>query len=117
MKFILGKKTTLFYITSVFILATVLFVFYINSQKATASSERIMHAHRIIGKSQDIMLDALNVESGFRGFLLSRDESFLEPFKLGQANITKNIDTLISLTKDTPSYQNHIALLKNASQE
>jgi len=117
MKFILGKKTTFFYILSVFILTTVLFVFYVNSQKESASSARMMHAQKIIGKSQDVLLDALNVETGFRGFLLSRDESFLEPFNAGQANIYKNIDTLISLTKDNPNYQNEVAILKKVSEE
>jgi PAS domain S-box-containing protein len=117
MKFILGKKTTLFYILSVLILTTVLFVFYVNSQKESASSARMMHAQKIIGKSQDVLLDALNVETGFRGFLLSRDESFLEPFNDGQATIYKNIDTLISLTKDNPNYQNEVTTLKKAAEE
>jgi len=117
MKFILGKRTTFFYILSVFILTTVLFVFYVNSQKESASSARIMHAQKIIGKSQDVLLDALNVETGFRGFLLSRDESFLEPFNAGQTTIYKNIDTLISLTKDNPNYQNEVATLKKVSEE
>ena len=117
MKFILGKKTTLFYILSVFILTTVLFVFYVNGQKESASSARMMHAQKIIGKSQDILLDALNVETGFRGFLLSKDESFLEPFHASQATFYNNIDTLIMLTKDNPNYQNEVATLKKASQE
>ena len=117
MKFILGKKTTLFYIFSVIILATVLFVFYVNSQKASASSERMMYAQRIIGKSHDVLLDAVNVETGFRGFLLSKDESFLEPFNLGEAKIYNDIDTLISLTKDSPDYQIQVAVLKKVSEE
>ena len=117
MNFILGKKTTFFYILSVIILTTVLFVFYVNSQKATASSERMMHAQKVIGKSRDVLLDAINLETGFRGFLLSRDESFLEPFNVGQANIYNDIDTLISLTKDTPNHEIQVAILKKVSQE
>ena len=117
MNFILGKKTTLFYILSVFILTTVLFVFYISSQKAIASNQRMLHAQKIIDKSHDILLDAINVETGFRGFLLSSDELFLEPFNVGQANIYKNIDTLVSLTKDTPNHQVQIAELKKVSDE
>ena len=117
MKFILGKKTTLFYILSVIILTTVLFVFYTNSQKANASSERMMHAQKVIGKSHDVLLDAINVETGFRGFLLSRDESFLEPFTIGQANIKSDIDSLISLTKDTPNHLEEMAALKKVAEE
>lgn len=117
MKFILGKKTTLFYILSVIILSTVLFVFYTNSQKATASNERMMHSQKVIGKSNDVLLDAINVETGFRGFLLSRDESFLEPFNVGKASIYNDIDTLISLTKDTPNHQAQVAALKKTSED
>lgn len=117
MKFILGKKTTLFYFLSVVILTAVLFVFYVNSQKAITSNERMMHAQKVIGKSHDVLLDAINVETGFRGFLLSRDERFLEPFNVGQANIYNDIDTLISLTKDSPKNQIQVAALKKASEE
>ena len=117
MKFILGKKTTFFYIVSVLILTTVLFVFYANSQKAIASNERMMHAQRVIGKSHDVLLDALNVETGFRGFLLTRDESFLEPFNAGQAKIYSDLDTLTSLTKDSPSHQTQIDALRRVSGE
>ena len=117
MKFILGKKTTFFYILSAIILSILLLVFYINSQKTNASNERMMHAQKVIGKSNDVLLDAINVETGFRGFLLSKDESFLEPFNVGQAQIYNDIDTLISLTKNTPSHQIQTAALKKVSEE
>jgi PAS domain S-box-containing protein len=117
MKFILEKRTTLFYILSVIILATVLVVFYVNSQKESVSGERMMHAQKVIGKSHDVLLDALNVETGFRGYLLSKDESFLESFNLGQANIYNDLDTLISLTKDTPNYKMQVAELKKVSTQ
>jgi PAS domain S-box-containing protein len=117
MKFILGKKTTYFYILSVIILTMVLLVFYVNNQEATASGERMMHAHKVIGKSHDILLDAINVETGFRGFLLSKDERFLEPFDVGQANIGKDVDTLILLTKDIPKHKILVASLKKNSEE
>lgn len=117
MKFILGKKTTLFYILSVIVLSTVLFVFYVSSQKATASSERMLHAQKVIGKSHDVLLDAINIETGFRGFLLSKDESFLAPFNVGKANIYYDIDTLISLTKGTPGHLMEVAALKKVSKE
>ena len=117
MKFILGKKTTIFYIFSVLILTIVLFVFYVNSQKEIASSERMMHAQRVLGKSRDVLMDAVNLETGFRGFLLSRDESFLEPFNLGQANIFNDIDTLITLTQDNPDHQIEVATLRKVSEQ
>jgi PAS domain S-box-containing protein len=117
MKFILEKITTLFYILSVIVLTTVLFVFYTNSKKATVSSERMMHAQKVIGKSHDILLDAINVETGFRGFLLSKDESFLKPFNIGKANIYYDIDTLIKLTKNTPNHLAEVAELKKVSEE
>jgi len=117
MKFILGKKTTFFYIFSVIVLSTVLFVFYTNSKRATESNERMMHAQKVIGKSHDVLLDAINVETGFRGFLLSKDESFLEPFNVGKTNIYKDIDTLVMLTKDTPDHLVEMTALKKVSEE
>lgn len=117
MKFILEKHTILFYILSGFILMSVLFVLYGNNQKVIVSNQRMMHAQKVIGKSHDVLLDAINIETGFRGFLLSRDEIFLEPFYKGQANIQSDIDTLISLTNETPHYQAQVAELKKVLEE
>ena len=117
MKLTLEKQTTFFYILSAIILISVLVTFYNNSQKVIASNDKMMHTHQVINKSNDVLIDALNIETGFRGYLLSGEEIFLQPFNSAEGKINADLEKLMSLTIDNPSQQNRIDLLKKAVSE
>ena len=112
MKFIFEKNTTLFYILSAILLTTVLSILYLNNQKEIASSKKLLHNQEVISKSNEVLLDVLNIETGFRGYLLSGKNVFLEPYNRSKNKVNANLDTLDILTKDNPNQQNNISLLK-----
>ncbi len=112
MMFKLEKKTKLFYIISAILLTVVLGIFYANSQKEIASSKKLLHTQEVISKSNEVLLDVLNIETGFRGYLLSGDRVFLEPYNQSKIKINANLDTLEVLTRDNPNQLDNITLLK-----
>ncbi|WP_310378871.1 PAS domain S-box protein [Flavobacterium sp.] len=112
MTFILEKKTKLFYIISALLLITVLAIFYVNSKKELTSTKKLIHTQDIISKSDEVQLDALNIETGFRGFLLSGNPIFLKPYKESKKKIRTNLFELMLLTKDNSNQQIRITLLK-----
>jgi PAS domain S-box-containing protein len=112
MKYILEKKTTLFYILSVIILGTVLLIFYKNSQKVIASSGIMMHTQEVISENNEVLLNVLNIESGFRGYLFSGNEAFLGTYNESLTKASGNLNKLTALTKDNPNQQINVALLK-----
>ena len=112
MKFILEKRTKLFYIVSTILLITVLVIFYANSQKEIASSKKLLHTQVVISKSNEVLLDVLNIETGFRGYLISGNKVFLEPYELSKTKVNANLDTLEVLIKDNPNQQINLTLLK-----
>ena len=112
MKFIFEKNTTLFYILSAILLTTVLSILYLNNQKEIASSKKLLHNQEVISKSNEVLLDVLNIETGFRGYLLSGKNVFLEPYNRSKNKVNANLDTLDILTKDNPNQQKNISLLK-----
>lgn len=112
MKFILEKSTKLFYIISTILLITVLVIFYANSQKEIASSRKLLHTQVVISKSNEVLLDVLNIETGFRGYLLSGKREFLLPYEQSKTNVNANLDTLELLINDNPSQQINLILLK-----
>ena len=113
MTFIIEKKTTLFYILSAILLTTVLVIFYVNGQKDIASTKKLIHTQEVINKSDEVLLDVLNIESGFRGYLLSGNKIFLEPYNKYKILTSSNLDELEALAKENPNQQSRIALLKN----
>ena len=40
----------------------------------------MLHTQEVISKSNEVLLDVLNIETGFRGYLLSGNAVFLEPY-------------------------------------
>ncbi len=112
MKLRLEKKTKLFYFVSIVLLITVLGIFYANSKKEIASSKKLLHAQEVISKNNEVLLDVLNIETGFRGYLLSGNKVFLEPYYQSKVKVNANLDTLEMLTRDNPNQLKNIALLK-----
>ena len=112
MTFILEKRTKLFYIVSTILLTTVLAIFYANSQKEIASSTKLLHTQVVINKSNEVLIDVLNIETGFRGYLLSGNKVYLAPYELSKSKVNANLDTLELLIKDNASQEINLALLK-----
>ncbi|NDP26666.1 MAG: PAS domain S-box protein [Flavobacterium sp.] len=117
MKFIFQRKTTLFYILTAILLTTVLLIFYENNQKVIASNVTLMHSQEVINKNDEVLIDLLNIDTGFRGYLFSREESFLQPFYVAETKIYADLNQLKSLTKDNKSQQNRIKILKKDVDE
>ena len=117
MKFIIEKNTTLFYILSAILLTTVLLIFNENNQKVIASNISLRHSQNVINKSDEVLIDALNIESGFRGYLLTDDETFLQPFYSAQIKIYTDLNQLQSLSKDRSSQNSRIVILKKLVED
>ena len=62
---------------------------------------------------QHVTIDLVNAETGVRGFLLTRQPGFLQPFLDAQANTNSDINQLISLVKDNPSQEHRAQLVKS----
>jgi signal transduction histidine kinase/ActR/RegA family two-component response regulator len=54
----------------------------------------------------------LNAETGGRGYVLTENESFLEPFNQAEASLGGAIDQLTGLTSDNPEQQDNLRKLR-----
>src|SRR6476620_2229107 len=62
---------------------------------------------------ETIMSLAKDAETGQRGYLITGETSYLEPYNIALANIDKQVKTLEQLTADNPTQQARIPALKN----
>lgn len=92
-------KTTYFFILAGIIFSTGLVVFFYNNQKIKATSDLINQNQTIIQTSNKLLLDMLNIETGSRGFYLTRNKLFLEPYNIGMKSIRNDIETLKKLNE------------------
>jgi signal transduction histidine kinase len=76
-----------------------------------------VHTSNVLDTLQDVMDAMLDQETGVRGYLITGDEKFLEPYHKGSNAYSAAIRKIKDLTKDNPAQQSRIdelnALAKN----
>jgi PAS domain S-box-containing protein len=108
----LEKKTNIAFLFIAIVLVTILVVFYVNTNNIKSTNIWVEHTQDVLRVSDNILLDVLNIETGSRGYLISKNDIFLEPFNKSVITINENINNLKKLTKDNNSQQKRIIQLK-----
>ncbi|MDZ4403445.1 PAS domain S-box protein [Prosthecobacter sp.] len=70
------------------------------------------HTHRVNDTLDEMLVELLNVETGNRGFAISGDEVFLQPYQAGIAAVPKSFETAKGLTQNNPNQQRRLAVLE-----
>ena len=71
----------------------------------------ITKAHEIRQLARELLLSVVDAETGQRGYLLSRDQRYLEPYTRAVASIDETYDRLLALVEDNQSQHLRIAAL------
>jgi PAS domain S-box-containing protein len=69
------------------------------------TNDLVEHTQEVLRKSDDFLLDVVDIETSARGYVLTGNETFLKPFNRAALTINDNLSTLKILTKDRPSQQ------------
>lgn len=64
--------------------------------------------YRVLDATQDVRVAAVNIQTGFRGFVLTGDPEFLEPFDVGRIQFEAGLGALLSLTSHNPTQQRRL---------
>ncbi|SDT60864.1 response regulator [Pseudomonas prosekii] len=62
----------------------------------------VEHTDRVINNANEAVKLTVDLETGMRGFLLSGDEHFLDPYETAKPRIAVALNTLLELTGDNP---------------
>ncbi len=78
---------------------------------STASTEWHRRSHEVMERLAALLSDTQDIETGYRGFLLVGDETFLQPYEDGLAKAPSDLAALTMLTAYDPAQQRRIATL------
>lgn len=70
------------------------------ANRAAEAEGWIVHTMDVRRSAQVLLVQLLNAETGERGYLLTDDEKFLEPFNRAQVTVPATFDQLLALTAD-----------------
>ncbi len=70
-----------------------------------------VHTYEVLDQIDTIVAAMVDRETGLRGYLLSGNENFLEPYKSGTENYRAAFDKVVALTSDNAAQQKRFAEL------
>ncbi len=83
-----------------------------NGQKAARDETWVAQTHEVIAVLASALQHLDDVETGTRGFLLTGEKPFLEPYEKGQRSVTEDLAQLRRLTADDPSQRKRLDRLE-----
>ena len=87
-------------------------VSYSNVQTLKADNEKIVHSHEVITTLDALLSTMADAETGQRGFLLTGNEKYLQPYDAAPSKSALQINAIAALTGDNATQQANLAQLK-----
>lgn len=89
-------------------------IVYISVNSLITNSGWVKHTHEVIGHGNELLAHMVDQETGMRGFAVSGDETFLEPYLQGSKLFVSDMQDLQHTVNDNPS---QVALLRKVESQ
>ncbi len=99
------------------ILAGMSAVSYLSVQGFMERAKWVEHTQDVLRETAEVLSDLKDVETGVRGYLISRQETFLVPYTDALASIPAHLGRLKELTVDNDDQQKRIRLLEQLADK
>ncbi|MGH9706655.1 MAG: CHASE3 domain-containing protein, partial [Candidatus Acidiferrales bacterium] len=105
------SKTIAGFGTAVIIMALVCVVSYRSMVRSSVDRQWVTHTHQVIEKLDAVQGNITDAETGQRGYLLTGEQPYLDPYKSALDHVHENLRELRELTSDNPVRQRALDLL------
>ena len=117
MKGSVGKGAALGFALAVAVLIASGWVASINIGRISRNEGLVVHTHEVLDEIRDVQATLSVAESSQRSYLITREASYLEPYRAASATVQGHVDKLKSLTQDNPLQQRRIIDLQKSVTE
>ena len=104
----LKKRLTLTFAAILLLSGALISVALVNTGKLRDTVHWNTHTYDVLARSDSMLLNMVNIETGLRGFVAGGHEKFLEPFKAGEQAFGVAFKEAKSLTSDNPAQQGRL---------
>ncbi|MGH9514049.1 MAG: CHASE3 domain-containing protein [Terriglobales bacterium] len=87
---------------------------YRSARAFIQASEWVSHTHEVLVELESTLSAVAEAQTATRGYIITGQEGFLEPYEAAAPAIRNHIERLDSLTADNPSQRRHLAELRTA---
>ncbi len=81
-------------------------------QQEQQAADWVIHTEEVLRESNQLLTLLVDMETGIRGYGLTRKSEFLQPYEQMQASVLEHIDTLTQLTQDNPRQQVYLRTVR-----
>ncbi|CAN5129095.1 response regulator [soil metagenome] len=85
---------------------------YRNVAVLRGNNQQILHSHSVLISLDELLSTAQDAETGQRGYLLTGNDKYLEPYASAVAAVGSRVDAVASLIQDNPTQQANLAQVK-----
>ena len=104
----MDKRTSLALVSVIVFFVVSGFVAYQNVRTIRDNNQKVIQSQRTMTALNEILSSVQDAETGQRGFLLTGNEKYLEPYRAALANIPARIDTIHGLIQDDAPQQERL---------
>jgi methyl-accepting chemotaxis protein len=103
-----GRKIAVGFSLAFLLLAGIGAVAYRSISTLTSTSHLVTHTHQVLEHVAEVLSVVKDAETGQRGYVITGDEAFLEPYQTGTTDLPAIVKELRELTSDNPNQQKRI---------
>lgn len=106
------KRIVLLVIITLVVVAGLTVLSYSSFKRLIQTAQLLSHATRVINKAEQVVKAVIDFESGQRGFIITGDEAFLEPFYESTISSVGYLNSLDSLTANDSTQRQRVKELR-----
>ena len=85
---------------------------YRNGNRFVENSQWVTHTHEVVAKLEAILASASEAQTSARGYIITGQDRFLQPYQAATSEVRSDLDSLRLLTADNPDQQRRLAGLE-----
>jgi methyl-accepting chemotaxis protein len=112
MRWTVGTKIGAGFGLALAILVVIGGVSYRSTAKLTETAELVAHSHQVLENLEVVVSDMKDAETGQRGYIITGEERYLEPFRAALGVTNQDLKALRTLTMDNNNQQRRLDVLE-----
>jgi methyl-accepting chemotaxis protein len=107
-----GRRIAIGFAISTILLIVIGGLAYLSIVSLETTSVEVEHTHTVINRISSVLSALQDAETGQRGFIITGNDSFLEPYLTSVDDVDDRVAELRSLTSDNPNQQRRLDTLE-----
>ncbi|WP_414573674.1 response regulator [Nostoc sp. CCY 9925] len=108
----IGTKIGAGFTLSLAILTSIGLISYQSTNELIQTSRQENHTYQVLSQIEELNLQLTNAETGQRGYIITGEQRYLEPYNATMQSLIQKFKELQKLTADNPNQQNRLEMLE-----